>query len=136
MMERYVIDTNCLVGTFSRKNKNFIIWERFFSGSFLLCVSNEIIEEYEEILALKLGRTVASNIIMAILHSPYVVKVDVHYHFDLISSDLEDNKFVDCAIASGARLIVTNDHHFSVLKNISFPRVSVASVQEFVSLLQ
>ncbi len=134
-MEKYVIDTNCLVGTFSRKNEFYVIWEKFFAGKFVLCVSNEILSEYEEILAQKHGSEVASNVIKAILYNSNVEKVDVHYHFNLIVSDPDDNKFVDCAIAANARLIVTNDHHFDVLNTIPFPHVEVANIVSFVNLL-
>ena len=46
-------------------------------------------------------------------------------HFNLITADLDDNKFVDCAISANAHYIVTNDHHYDVLKSINFPNVNV-----------
>ena len=44
-----------------------------------------------------------------------------------------DNKFVDCAVAADAEYIVTNDAHFSVLKQIDWPKVAVLTIQEFAS---
>ena len=41
--------------------------------------------------------------------------------FNLIQKDPDDNKFVDCAITAGARYIVTEDHHYDVLKWKDFP---------------
>ena len=46
------------------------------------------------------------------------------------------NKFVDCAIASNADFIVTNDGHFNVLKNIPFPKVKVISIDDFMEILK
>ncbi|WP_462332252.1 restriction endonuclease, partial [Schwartzia sp. (in: firmicutes)] len=43
--------------------------------------------------------------------------------------------FVDCALACGARYIVTEDKHFDVLKEIDFPPVDVANLEEFVANL-
>ncbi|MCL2073843.1 MAG: PIN domain-containing protein [Marinilabiliaceae bacterium] len=36
-------------------------------------------------------------------------------------------KFVDCALNAGADFIVTNDHHFNILKSLNFPHVKVFS---------
>ena len=54
----------------------------------------------------------------------------------LIERDNDDNKFVDCAIASGALFIVSNDHHYDILETISFPKVDVIKIQQFVEFLQ
>ena len=45
------------------------------------------------------------------------------------------NKFVDCAIASGADYIVTNDAHYRILEQISFPKVGTLSIKDFCELL-
>lgn len=135
MMERIVLDTNCLIISFSRKSPYFKIWEEFFSGHFTLCVTNEIVTEYEEILTQKLGHDIAENILKAILRHRNTEKVDAFYHFGLIESDPDDNKFVDCAIVANARYIVTEDHHFSVLKDIRFPYVEVIDIDALMELL-
>lgn len=58
------------------------------------------------------------------------------FHLHLIEKDNDDNKFVDCAIASGALFIVSNDHHYDILETISFPKVDVIKIQQFVEFLQ
>lgn len=55
---------------------------------------------------------------------------------NLIIADPDDNKFVDCAIAANARFIVTEDHHFNVLKDITFPSVAVVSIDDFLKDIQ
>lgn len=60
---------------------------------------------------------------------------EFHFRFHLIKSDEDDNKFVDCAIAANARYIVTEDHHFDVLKSIEFPVVDIIRIDKFVLLL-
>jgi len=45
--------------------------------------------------------------------------------------DPDDNKFVDCAISSNAKFIVTNDKHFNVLKNVDFPKIEVVDIDKF-----
>ena len=98
-------------------------------------MSNDILEEYEEILSQKTNTTIASNVIQVIVNSPYVEFVDTYFHFHLIEQDKDDNKFVDCAIAANARYIVSEDSHFKHLKNIPFPTVSVIRLSEFMNLL-
>jgi predicted nucleic acid-binding protein len=49
----------------------------------------------------------------------------------MITQDPDDNKFVDCCIAANASYIVTNDHHFDVLKKFEFPKVETITIQEF-----
>ena len=52
-----------------------------------------------------------------------------------VCSGTFDNKFVDCAIASNAELIVTNDAHFDILKTIEFPKLEISTLQKFSSSL-
>lgn len=97
----------------------------------MLCVSNEILEEYVEIMQRLMGYAVAEYFIKMIVNAPYVEFCSPYYAFRLIETDPDDNKFVDCAIAAQARCIVTNDHHYDVLDAIPFPKVYVMSLQTF-----
>lgn len=45
-----------------------------------------------------------------------------------MSIDPDDNKFVDCAIASNAHFLVSQDKHFKVLAEIPFPKVNVLQI--------
>ena len=49
-----------------------------------------------------------------------------------VTADPDDNKFVDCAIASNAKYIVSQDHHFDILKKIPFPKIDVVTIEEFL----
>jgi predicted nucleic acid-binding protein len=48
---------------------------------------------------------------------------------------MDDNKFVDCAIAGNADYLVSNDKHFNCLKNIEFPKLNLLNIDEFMDLL-
>ena len=61
-----------------------------------------------------------------------VTFIDPHYSFGLIHADEDDNKFVDCAIASNAIFIVTEDKHYNELANIPFPKVEVIGIDDFI----
>ncbi|MBQ9465629.1 MAG: putative toxin-antitoxin system toxin component, PIN family [Muribaculaceae bacterium] len=133
-MERrfVVLDTNCLVQSLSRRSKYYSVWENFISGNYYLCVTTEILAEYEEIIARLMSPLAAQLAIETILRANNVVRVDAQYRFHMIEADVDDNKFVDCAIISNADYIVTQDKHFNVLKDISFPHVDVKSLEQFI----
>ena len=104
-------------------------------GHISLCVNTEILNEYEEILAKKTTRDIAHNVVEAIARLHTTVYQEVYIHFGLIEADVDDNKFVDCAVAADAEFIVTNDAHFSVLKQIEWPKLTVIDIKEFASQL-
>ncbi|MCC8118772.1 MAG: putative toxin-antitoxin system toxin component, PIN family [Bacteroidales bacterium] len=135
MADRIVLDTNSLIMAISSRNAYHEVWTAFLEGKYLLCISNEIIEEYGEVISRNINPLLGAAIAYTILASPNIIKADPHFHFNLITADPDDNKFVDCAIASMARLIVTEDHHFNVLKDIPFPKVDVVNIDEFLKIL-
>ena len=130
-----MLDTNCLLISLSRRGAYYTVWKEFFSEKYILCYTNEILSEYEEILSQKMGWHIAGNVIKAIISRKNTVRLDVHFRFNLIQADPDDNKFVDCAIAANASFIVSQDHHFDVLHAIDFPKVELIGIDEFVSLL-
>lgn len=101
-----------------------------------MCVSNEILSEYEEIIASKTNTSIAENVINAIADSRFVEFIDPQFRLNLIEIDKDDNKFVDCAFASNATFIVSNDKHFDVLSAISFPKINVLKMKEFIQTLK
>ena len=121
-----------LLPPISRRNRCYPVWQAFLDERYVLCISNDIIEEYEEILSSHISPIVANIVISTILRANNVVRVDAQFRFGLIVSDVDDNKFVDCAIAANADYIVTEDGHFSVLKEIPFPKVEVKRLQSFL----
>lgn len=130
------MDTNTLVQCISPQCRYRKIWDSYTVGEYLLCVSDEILNEYEEILERLAGVDVAKYAIEAILNSPHTLFCVPSYHFHLIEADPDDNKFVDCAIATGATCIVTEDRHFSVLNRIDFPKVIIMGIDTFLQSLK
>ena len=136
MSRRIVLDTNCLLQAISRRSRFYPIWHEFVQGRYELCVTTEILNEYEEILSRYTSPVVGRMVVEAILRANNVVRVDAQFRFGLIESDPDDNKFVDCAIVANAEYIVTDDAHFDVLKDIPFPRVLVMTAEAFLADLE
>ncbi len=130
---KIVLDTNILLAIVGRHSPYRWIFDRLIEGSLALCVSNEILLEYREVLERKANAEVAHNIINFIAVHPATEFVQIYFRFNLINDDADDNKFVDCAIASNAMCIVSNDGHFRVLKSVGFPKVPVLTLSEFAS---
>lgn len=128
---KVAIDTNILLAIIGRQSPFRWLFDGIINGQLRLCLSNEILFEYREILARKTNAQVAENLTNFLIVSPHVEKTDVFFQFHLIPQDPDDNKFVDCAIAANAVCLVSNDHHFQILKTISFPHVEILTLAEF-----
>ena len=130
-----VLDTNSLIMSIAPKSPYRKVWDSFLRGDYNLCVSNEIIEEYAEVLARNISPQVSEAIIYTMLTRENVIRKDPHFSFGLIETNKDDNKFADCAIASNAKCIVTEDRHFNILKTIPFPKVEVVGIDDFKNYL-
>lgn len=104
-------------------------------GTNELCVSSKILVEYEEILQRLTDIKTAKYVIEPILNNPNTLFITPYYHFNLITADPDDNKFVDCAISANAKYIVTEDHHCDVLKRCDFPKVDIIKLDAFLLTL-
>ena len=105
-------------------------------GKYCLCFSDEILDEYEEIIEQRTGSAeIAHSVVNAIINRSNIRHVEIYYHFDLIKADRDDNKFVDCAIKATAKYIVSNDHHFDILKQIPLTKVEDIDINKFIEEL-
>ncbi|WP_091819052.1 putative toxin-antitoxin system toxin component, PIN family [Prevotella communis] len=134
-MMRIVLDTNSLIQSISSKSTYHEVWQSVLTGRNTLCISNEILEEYAEILNRLAGKKTADLVLTTIIECKNVVFLTPYYHFNLITADPDDNKFVDCAIQANARYIVTNDHHYDVLRQIEFPKVGIIKLMDFLQMI-
>lgn len=134
-MQRVVLDTNCLIQILPTKSQYHKIWTNFLTGQYCLCVSNEILLEYEEILSIHTSPEIAHNVVEAIARHPQTYYRESYFHFHLLSDiDKDDDKFVDCAVTAQAHYIVSEDNHFSRLKQIPFPHLKLLTLDEFKDL--
>ena len=133
---RIVLDTNCLLASLSRHSEYYPVWKGLQTGKYVLCMTNDILMEYEEIIGLKTSPKVAKNVVGLLLKSKNVEFVDAFFKWRLIVADHDDDKFVDCAFAANATFIVSDDKHFDVLETIPFPKITVMKLQQFLLALQ
>ncbi len=132
---KYVIDTNVLIACVSRKSEHYWIWQALVNEEFILCVTTDILAEYEEILGDFYSPAFAKYIMEIIDEMQNVQFINKYYFWRLITVDPDDNKFVDCAVACNATCIVSEDNHFNVLKKITYPRVLALKIADFKILM-
>jgi putative PIN family toxin of toxin-antitoxin system len=119
---KVILDTNILIAIIGKQSPFRWIFDCMISGRIILCVSTEILLEYREILEQKNGTEVAENVVNFLTVNPYTEKFDIFYDFGLMGQDPDDNKYVNCAVASNALCVVSNDSHFQILKTIDFQK--------------
>lgn len=79
---------------------------------------------------------IAESVADLLLKSKNVELINPEFRWGLITADPDDNKFVDCAFAAGATYIVSDDSHFKVLRDITFPRLLILRLKDFLDTLQ
>jgi len=134
---KIVLDTNCLIPILVPNTYGYDIWKAFRSGRYTLCVTTEILLEYEEILMRLTGDEIFTKEVITLIETARNVEfINPAYRFNLIKADPDDNKFVDCAITAGATYIVSNDRHFAELERYDFPKVDVRTLSQFLEIVR
>ena len=133
---RLVIDTNILWVSVSRRSTTNWLFQDLIGGKFTLCVTTDILDEYAEIIEQKMGHKTAEMVLKLLGELENVEFVTKYFHWQFITADYDDNKFVDCAIAGNAHFLATKDKYFNVLKKIDFPKVNIINLKELTEILK
>ncbi len=133
---RVVLDTNAVLASVSINSPYRIIRDSVESGLIEICLSTEILLEYDEKLTQIFNSKVAENYFKALQNAPKILHIEPSFRWQLISADPDDNKFVDCAFAANAHYLVTNDRHYNILKDVTFPKLNVIGIVAFADLLK
>ena len=130
---RIVIDTNIFVSSFfSPEGNPRVIIDLWKSGKAILCVTEDILEEYVEVLA-RLGlaeEPELQELLQLFQRRSNIVYVTSAPNFSVIAKDPDDDKFVGCAVVSGAKIVISGDKHLQDLK--SFKDIQILSPVEFL----
>lgn len=130
-----VLDCNIIEICLTSRSPYHKIYESLINGKYHLAVTNEIVLENEEIIQQKYGTATANAFVTLLKELPNVEYVNSWYKWQLIKTDPNDNKYCDCAIAGKVSFIVSEDKHFSILKNIEFPKITLISIDDFLNAL-
>ena len=132
---RVVLDTNILISALSLNSPFRSLIDHLLAGKYEIYVTTEILFEYEEKLRERYDQMTADLFLDALSVAPNVHHINTYFHLLLIYPDLDDNKFVDCAFAANAHVLVSNDRDFRLLKKVEFPAITVMRMEEFMALI-
>ena len=128
---RVVVDTNVLVSGIFFTGPPYSILNALRQGKIELVLSDEIFSEYHRVaenLAKQFSEIELAPLLKLILTNSTVVE-SAHLE-NPVCEDADDDKFIACAIASNAQLIISGDKH---LLNVSGYRdITVMKPRDFV----
>jgi hypothetical protein len=128
------VDTNVLISSFFGGNPKKVIdlWRR---GSAVLCLTEEILEEYLRVMARLPIAPETKNRLVAILQEKRNIEmINPSRHYAAIPGDPEDDKFIDCAVEAQAAYIISGDGHLLQVK--AFRKIPIYSPKEFLQIVK
>lgn len=128
---RLILDTNIFLVSLAANSKYGWIYQALINDKFDLVVSNEILIEYQEQISLRYGLDKTDASLDYLLFLPNVILKNPSYLWQLVENDKDDNKFVDCYVASQSDFIISNDKHLHQIKDNQFPQIAVLRYEEF-----
>jgi uncharacterized protein len=131
---RLVIDINILISSFFGGNPKKVIdlWRK---GSAVLCLTEQILEEYLRVIVRLPIAPETKNRLVAILQEKRNIEmVNPSLHYTAIPGDPEDDKFIDCAVEAEADYIISGDAHLLQVK--AFRGIPIYSPKEFLQIVK
>lgn len=135
---RVVLDVNVFVSALIAKNSNpgrvLELWEQ---SRFELLISPQILGELERViryLKIRQKYDLPDKLIQIFLESIGSQAAIVHPEtgLDVIADDPSDNRYLECAVAGDATIIVTGDRHLLELKE--YQEIVILHPAGFVAL--
>ena len=132
-----VLDSNALVQISGQASPHGALKRALMEGRLALAVSTPILLEYEEVICRYASRARWEDVarmfaLISLLHGT-IREVAPSFRFRAITGDADDDAFADCAIVAEADFIVTEDHHFDVMRGSGYKPQPI-SPEEFIRL--
>lgn len=128
---RVVIDTNIFISSFFGGIPRDII-DLWKNGKIVLCLSQNIVEEYIEVLH-RLGRQNTKEIqkLTRLFAEGYNSLFAAHTpQIRVVKDDPDDNKFIECAVELDSKIIISGDNHLKEIKK--YIDIEILSPREFI----
>lgn len=133
---RIVLDTNIIIsGLFWQGHSRRILYDGL-KGKYLLCFSQETIEELKTVLSYpkfvpkikKLNFTI-EDFLSTLTDSSLMVVLSGKVN--IIKEHPADNVFLSCALSCGAHFIISGDQHLLKLKK--FQKIFIVTAKQFLA---
>lgn len=128
-----VIDTNVFVSSFFGGNPRKII-DLWKTGQIMLCLSKPIVDEYIAVLqrlGLENEKELRELLRLFAIGSHIVFTLETP-ELNLVEKDPDDDKFIECAVALDAAVIVSGDKGLVAIQN--YMGIKIVTPKEFLSL--
>lgn len=129
---RIVLDTNVFLVALAPHFRLHWIFQYLIQERYQLCVTTEILYEYQEIVTTKYGIDKANATLDFLMLLRNVHQINPHFKWNFLT-DEDDNKYIDCVISGNADYLVSNDKGFRIMEDIDFPRIKVLTAEKFES---
>ncbi|HUK85840.1 MAG TPA: putative toxin-antitoxin system toxin component, PIN family [Candidatus Acidoferrum sp.] len=136
---KVVLDTNVWISAFLWGGKPAEIIKAAEQNRLIIFASEEIVVEISQVLTYPKIRSVyqgtelsRETLIQTVMRIAKFVRVTKK--LNVVQEHSADNKFVECALASGADYIVSGDKH--LLKVACYKKTQIVSVKEFLKQIE
>jgi putative PIN family toxin of toxin-antitoxin system len=109
------------------------VLDSWVQGRFRLIVSQEILDEYFEVL-LRKGIEPDLVAVLSRRMNRYAHVVVPKERLNVVEKDVTDNKFLECAVEGNAEYIISGDRHLLALKR--FRETEIVTPTRFLKLMQ
>lgn len=112
-----------MLNAMSRHSPLVPLFRAITNGQLHLALSVSILLEYEEVAARQGGQSYAAKLMLwlsLVAQRQGTVLIEPQFQFRIVSTDPDDNKFIDCAIAAHADFVITDDAHYAPLANAGY----------------
>lgn len=135
---KIILDTNIIISGLFWHGTPAKILEKVVSRKLTLCFSESTFQEISKVLnypkfkseieklSFEVGNFLAKLTQKAIIYSNSEVKLNT------IKDDPSDNRFLECALMSGVKYIVSGDRHLLKLKK--FQNIAIISPRQFLKV--
>lgn len=130
-MTRVVLDTNVFVSSFFGGNPRAIV-DLWKTGEITLCLSGAIVEEYVEVLR-RLGLQNERELgeLLALFARGFNVQFMAKTpELRVVKEDPDDDKFIGCAVALNAEVIISGDRVLTGIQN--YMGIRIVTPKEFL----
>lgn len=125
-----VLDTNIFISSVFWEGNPYKIVNKAISQEIIVFISNDIIREIRKVLArdFLLGEQEIDDIIDSFVYFTHLIKPKEKV--EVVKEDPDDDRILECALACGAKFIVTYNKHLLKLKK--FRDIEIVLPEEFL----
>jgi putative PIN family toxin of toxin-antitoxin system len=131
LIPKIVIDTNIYISAIFWGGKPREIVELGRNGYIWVFSSAEIEKEIDEKLRLKFKLDADEAVHIILDFSTFTIPVKITKRIEAVNDDPDDDKFIECAVSSGADYIVSGDKHLLKLKE--YEQIKIINAADFLS---